>query len=301
MVGHIAVPSIDPTLTPTSLSPALTDSLLKRELGFEGIIYTDALSMRGAKVEDPLNNACLALLAGCDVMESSRNPVGDLNYILEKVRTGEISERIIEEKCRKVLKYKYLLGLNDMRPIEIEGLYEHLNSPQAEEINRRLSQSAITVIKNNDEILPIDRFKQQAVAVVSIGNEKENDSYKKFYDIPQSDFYYEINRDKVSEILNHDIVVVNISEPSSKDYPNLDLLKKADNLILVFCVNPYKLKEFASLINSAKAVILTYDDTPLLQEYAAKVITGLSDAHGKLPVTIESIATIGEGLTLKAY
>ncbi|MDE6402421.1 MAG: hypothetical protein K2K86_01265 [Muribaculaceae bacterium] len=99
MVGHLSVPSLDPTGTPASLSKAITTDLLRDELEFNGLIFTDALEMKGA-VSGSENNCVSALKAGADMLLSSANPPVDLNAVMEAVNSGEISQSEIDNRCR---------------------------------------------------------------------------------------------------------------------------------------------------------------------------------------------------------
>ncbi len=111
MVGHIVVEALDPSMRPASLSHKMVTGLLREEMGFNGLIYTDALSMKGARLEG-YNSAVEALKAGCDVLETSDDPIGDIDAIYALVQSGKISREVIEEHCKRVLRYKYILGVH---------------------------------------------------------------------------------------------------------------------------------------------------------------------------------------------
>lgn len=105
MTGHIVLPEIDESGRPASLSGMITTGLLRDHLGFKGLIFTDALAMKGAKVEGR-NNAVLALKAGADALETSSTPIADIDAIVTAVKKGEISESRIEESCKRILDRK---------------------------------------------------------------------------------------------------------------------------------------------------------------------------------------------------
>lgn len=105
MVGHLSIPSLDPSGTPASLSRQITTELLQNQLGFDGLIFTDALEMKGAVAGDA-NNCVSAIKAGVDMLLSSTNPPVDIKAVLDAVQSGEISQDEIDRRCRKVLAYK---------------------------------------------------------------------------------------------------------------------------------------------------------------------------------------------------
>lgn len=299
MTAHLTMPQLDPSLAPASLSEAITTDLLRKKMGFEGLIYTDALSMKGAYVEGK-NNAILAIKAGADVLESPKNAVDDINAIMKAIKKGEISWSTIEDRCKRILKYKYILGLPNEKPLIFEGLSEKINSPEAEMLNRELSEAAITVVKNRDNILPIGKLDKQTIAVVALGRRYTEDFTKMCANYTKVDVYDTISAENLDAILSHDIVICDLAETRDKELPQkVKDLDKAKKLVLVFCMDPFRIKEFGKVVDHADAIVLAYDNSPLLEEYAAQAIFGGINVTGKLPVSLEGIGERGYGITLK--
>ena len=159
MVGHLEVPALEPTAgRPTSLSALVVDSLLHGELGFSGLTFTDALAMKGVGTAASL---CLeALRAGNDVLLVPQRIEQELNAVVEAVQSGSLSEELIDAKCRKVLRYKYALGLSTNAAPTLEGVAERVNTPQAKSLAIALRAAAVTVLQN-DGMLPLLKAEEE--------------------------------------------------------------------------------------------------------------------------------------------
>lgn len=171
MVGHLEVPAFEkePGL-PSSLSRKVVYDLLMRELKFRGLVFTDALAMKGVSNNGTL---CLkALKAGHDLLLVPRRIKEEVDAVLAAVKRGELSEQAIEEKCRKVLTYKYALGLNKKPMVRLSGLDMRINTPYTRDLIRRLNAAAITVLSNPTEVLPLDPDIKD-VAVLNVGTAAE--------------------------------------------------------------------------------------------------------------------------------
>ena len=303
MTGHIVLPAIDPSGRPASLSKKITTELLRDELGFNGLIFTDALAMKGAKVEGK-NNAVLALKAGADVLETSSTPIADIDAILAAVKSGEISESRIEQSCKRVLTYKYLLGLTSRpAPMSLKAVAAEIKSPEAEAINRRLTAASMTVIRNRGDILPVKDLESKTIAVVNIGASADNvfSSYCSRY--ARVDHYSVtaagLSAETLAKIKNHDIVIAGVYSDAQWARAALSQMKDFPGLVPAFFMSPYKMNKFAASLSAAPAILLAYEDKPLAQEYAAQALFGGIDVSGRLPVDLPSVAPLGSGVTLK--
>ena len=168
MVGHLEVPAWEPQAgLPSSLSRRIVTDLLKEELGFKGLVFTDALAMRGVSGQGHL---CLqALKAGDDLLLVPRNLEGELGAVRAAVRSGELPEAEINRRCRKVLMYKYALGLSKKPHVRLSGLESRLNTPHTRTLMRQLKRAAITVVDEGERpLLPLD-LSSRRVAVLQVG------------------------------------------------------------------------------------------------------------------------------------
>ena len=293
MTAHLNVPALDPSGKPASLSKKISTDLLRNQLGFKGLVFTDALGMKGAVTTG--NVSVEALLAGADVLEGMRQPGGDLNAVEAAVKSGKISEDIINERCRKVLAYKYAMGLANPAPINTAGLAEMINSPKAEAVNQALANASITLLRDKKNLIPVGNLDKNSIAVVNIGGKGEefNRICRKY----TSDISFFQTNSNVAKIKNHDIVIAAIysDAQSSRDY--LSQLRNIPGLIEVFFVNPYKMAKFKNSLTDKGALVIAYDETPQVQSAAAQAIFGGINIDGHLPVTLNGIAQIGDGLT----
>lgn len=305
MVGHISVPAVDASGTPASLSHKITTGMLRDGLGFEGLIYTDALDMKGVKVEGK-NNCILALKAGADVLLSGMRTVSDIDAVVAAVKAGTIPAAEIEQRCKRVLRYKYILGLNREQKVEADAkvLTAKINSPQADRVNRLVTAASMTLLRNNGNILPLGRLDKTSVAVVSIGAAADNE----FSDLCAR--YAKIDKYSVTEarhltastataIRKHDVVVMAVFTDKPWAREAAAMLRGTAGLVEVFMVNPYRMARFDTALKGAAAVLLAYDDTPLTREYAAQAVFGGINVDGTLPVAVKGLFDKGAGMRLR--
>ncbi len=305
MVGHIAVPALDPSGTPASLSQLVTDGLLRKELGFDGLIYTDALAMKGA-VDPKGRNVCVAaLIAGADVLETPVNARKDIDAIVAAIKDGTISEKMLEDRCKRVLRYKYHLLVEDPKPtLPYPELARAINSPEAEALIKRLAAASITVLKNKDGILPVDAVAGFRAAVVNIGAKADNDFTSTVRLYAETEPHYTMGEDfsaaSLAKINANDVIIASVYNDSQASRRNFAQLVKAAKkpVIAVFLVNPYKMKKFGASLDGTDAIILAYDNIAAERVSAAEAIFGGIAVTGRLPVDLPSIAPLGTGIQL---
>lgn len=133
MVGHLAVPAIDPQSLPAAVSPAVINDLLRGELGFRGLVLTDALNMGGAEGY----GAAAAISAGADVVVGPADTAKEIEEVVMMVRNGELGLEIIDSRCRRILFHKYLIGLDRNNPVSLERIREDVRG-ESDSLYRRL-------------------------------------------------------------------------------------------------------------------------------------------------------------------
>lgn len=302
MTGHIVVPSLDPSGRPASMSREITTGLLRDRMGFEGLIFTDALTMKGA-VANGANTAVEALRAGADVCETVADAPADIEAVMAAIKAGKLSQDDIDSRCRRVLRYKYLLGLADYKPISPSSsaaLMKQLASPESEALDRRLTAATMTLLRNDGGIVPVGGLDRNSIAVVNIGASAGNAFARmcakyapvKVYATDGSAF----DSATVREILSHDIVIAAVYTSDKWAQTALAALTKARGLIEVFFTSPFRTGRFASSVAAAKGLLLAYEDTPRTREAAAQAIFGGADIDGRLPVNVAGVAPMGTGL-----
>ena len=292
MVGHLFVPALDSTSNqPSSLSPDIVTGLLQEEMGFEGLVFTDALEMKGAESKTP---ALDALLAGNDILLKPLKPKEQFEQIVKSYNEGTLSQEIIDKHCRKVLQYKYILGLDTCREVRIDSLTEDLNSLEARTIIRQLSAQAVTVLENKEEILPFTHLDKKRFGVISVGRQNAQSFVKRLQEYAPIENVSRLNAqstDKeikgIVDVISHSTQTIIAIFSDNKEEIQLaeKILKKATGKILVFFTSPYTIPKYEELTAEADAIIVAYENNPVMQECAAEVLFGGSSADGKLPVS----------------
>lgn len=305
MVGHLSVPAIEPNAAlPASQSSNVVNRLLKKDLGFEGLVFTDAMAMKGSSSSYSGLNCVRALLAGNDILLGSANLVSDIRTVASAVNTGTISDSLIDEKCRKVLMYKYILGLSEYRPIDTTALMKDLNSPQAESLNRRLHAQAMTLLRNEKNFLPFRELDKQKTAVVSLEKPLDNAFIQTLKVYQENVDTYILTEesplDKKAFIQNlaaYDRVVVAVYKNNALQQEWVESLRPLKKLCFCFFISPYYMSHFGDVLDQANAVVCAYESTDLAQELAAQALFGGIPFNGKLPAPIVPFYRTGDGLT----
>ncbi len=307
MTAHLAAIAYDKSGTPASLSRKITTGLLRDVLGFDGLIYTDALGMKGA-TEAAANPCVAALRAGADVLLCPPNTAKDIDAVMAAIASGYISANEVETHCRRVLRYKYYLGLADYSPIDCKNLSERINTTDAADLLRRLAEGAITVIRNEHSVLPLRHLEKKSIAVVSIGADVSNDFSNTCRRYSPVDLYTSragaFSAADIAAICKHNTVIVGVFNDKGSSRKALNALTKAIknkgaskvSLVEAFFVNPYKMSRLkGGVLGHEHALILAYDDTPELRRAAAEAVFGGIEVSGTLPVNLHGIAKIGTG------
>ena len=307
MIAHLAIPSIDTTANlPTSLSAKNVTDLLRNELGYQGISFTDALEMQGVAKFFPKGDASvMSLIAGNDMLCLPGDIPGSIKKVREAIKEGKLSWDDINARVKKVLLAKYHLGLHKKQVINTENLAEDLNA-KTNEIKKALAANALTLLrKNNENLLPLRGNK---VAFVGIGINKANAFATRVQQDLKADLFFFDNKDtitKINSILeqlnNYDAVVVgfhNYNRRPANQFGlsknSLELLNKLqNNKTITFAFgNPYAVQYICNSSN----LVVCYEDDDITQSAAADLLIGKINAKGKLPVTVCEGFRFGDGI-----
>jgi beta-N-acetylhexosaminidase len=314
MIAHLDIPALDSTDSqPSTLSPAIVDTLLRQELGFEGLAFTDALSMKGfADFAGDRPRARDALIAGNDILLFPGDPVKVIEEIRLAVENGEMDSTLIAAKCRRVLQVKVWSKADEKIPQHGEN-WEPEN---AEAIHRKILESSMTLLENKGAVLPW-LLPKGNITVINVANKSTSgkpfvEHLKKTLGRSYKVDSYAVGKDCVgwdSSEIGHacdeaDLVIVNFLETSNRPSRNYGILDSAvkecssrisksqsDSLSLTKWAvnlfgNPYALNDNWGEIKSLTDILLlAYQDDYRTQEAAVNAITGVGSANGKLPVT----------------
>ncbi len=303
MTGHLSVPALDNTTgKATSLSPVIVSDLLQKQLKFQGLAFTDALVMKG--VASKKQSVCVqALLAGNDVLLSPGNPAAEFDSVKVAVENGILDNELIEQKCLKILRYKYIAGLNRYTPIETKGLQARINTSYSKWLIRKLNAEGMTLLKNEKNVIPVRNLAESKIAVLSLGSSAPND-FEKTLALYGKMNYFRIGREEKEpeinnvfrQLNNYDVIVCAVYTNRMPDYKQLQQLAETKKVILCFFTSPYWMQSFRQNIRSADGVLMAYENTPYASEAAAELLMGGIPAKGKLPVTVPGLFDEGVGL-----
>ncbi len=310
MVAHLDIPELEKALnTPSSLSYKVIHDLLQGEIGFEGLIFTDALNMSGVTKNNlPGEIEVKALLAGNDVLLFPQDVPTALSKVKEAVANGVVSDSLISYKCRKVLKTKYWLGLNKYQPIDKENLVKDLNPASSELVNRAIVKESITVLKDREKLLPIRKLDNYSVAVVSLGDD-DGSAFREaldMYSLVDGYVYDEKKTDNILEDLSlYDLVIVGVHKSNKSPWKKYNIsdetkdfirrLSLQNQFVLDVFANPYSLSEFKEA-ELADALVVSYQNSELAQQLSAQMMFGAFGSEGKLPVTVSTLFREGDGI-----
>ena len=316
MVAHLYIPELDNTKNLAStLSPKIVNGLLKDSLGFEGLIFTDALNMKGvSKYYGPGEVELMAFLAGNDVMEFAEDVPKAMELIRKAVNEGKISQEEIDRRCLKVLNAKAWSGLDDYQPVDVKNLTADLNNSNARAVHNELVAGSLTLLINKNAV-PIKNVDGQKIASLSYGDIIGNPFQATLSKYAPVD-HYAINSETdqqerfstLSKLKKYDKVILSIHKMSnarSKNYgvtqPLLDAIAElsfSTELIINLFGNPYSLARMPGL-EHANALLFSYGQTEVSEQIAAQAIFGGVAISGQLPVTANRLFRYGDGVKTK--
>ncbi len=317
MVAHLDVPALDTARGPSTLSKTIVTGLLRQQLGFRGVVFTDAMNMKGVIAKTPTGEAEVrALLAGNDVLEFSKNVPVALAAVLAAVDSGRIAQARIDASCRRVLALKQWAGLREYQPIKEHNLIADLDPPHARYLSHRLMAHSLTLLRNQGNILPLQRLDTLRLATLVLGGEPADttdfqravadyDAQAGHFHLPTAPTLDEL-MDIRARLFGYDVVLVVLQNLGRLPATNFNISPEA-NLLLRELTKPGQrviLSIFGSAYAAAKvrdldrtsAVVMAYQDSPDAQTLAAQLIFGGVGAVGKLPVSVANELPAGFGL-----
>lgn len=294
MTGHLNIPALATKGMPASLSPEVGVQLLKDEMGFTGLSFTDAMAMKG--VSNQPDASVKALLAGNDIILGVINQGKEFISVRKAVEEGIIPASLLEEKVRKILTYKFILGANKVAPIQTATVHSRVNAPSAGWVQRKIYNGAVTLLKNEEELIPLKKLDTTKIAAVSIGSGKNGTFHKylkKYAPVATFGVQSAAALSEIKGLKEYDLLIVSIHSGHIADNAALQQLSKDQKTILVFFTSPHRMEHFRTSAGNAAAMIIAYDPTDFAQMSAAQGIFGGIGMSGRLPI---SIGEMKEGL-----
>ena len=334
MIAHVVVPAIQqPEVLPATLSPRVINRFLQNDLGFKGLVVTDAMDM-GAIVQAYGSDsaAVLAVEAGVDVLLILADEDAAIEALMNEVKNGRISEERINVSVRKILEYKWSLGLARQRTVDLAKIPEHVGTREHLLLAKQIARDAITVLKT-DSLLPLERFGNKKILNIIVGDVENyrteiHRTTTPWPNEPVGDYFVAqlrrrystmetVRIDPSSDSLNFETIrrkakaadillcpifskarsgsgIMGLPEEMISFLDSIIVLQKPTALIALG--SPYILQ----YLSNATAYLCTYSDCEVSTEAAVEALFGEIPARGKLPITIPSMFAYGDGIQLPA-
>jgi beta-N-acetylhexosaminidase len=341
MIAHIALPQIDPEVikplknmiqgdsevgaeiisqsatVPATLSHKIQTDLLRNQMGFKGLIVTDAMSMSGLTIYFSQEEAGVrAFLAGADLLEKPADVDVMLRGLRDAVKSGRISQQRLDESVRRILAWKYELGLFKQKITPIDQIDKIVSSQETAALSQEVANKAITLVRNDANQIPLDKSKR--VAVLGISNTfddeimgpllrqlRQNGVRFNAALLQENSTQEQIEKARAM-VNNADVVIAamygrvrsgarnSVGLPDSGVGILRDLLANSKDVIGVSFGNPYILGSFPQL----KTYMVAYGDMASLQRASANALFGAQDITGRLPISLPGLYPRGTGIQL---
>ena len=309
MIGHLNVPALDKSGVPSSLSPLIIKDLLQKSWQYQGLIFTDALNMKGINQNaKPGETELAALLAGVDVLLMPNNIEEGIAYLVKCVADGKLPLELIDAKVLKILNAKHWMGLKNQKTLDKKNLFQDLNKPSFQVLKQKAMQEAVTLLINRHKSLPFRDLANTRYALITTGEEVSTE----FADLLRNYAQVEVFENKkgqetslMNELQYFDEVIFSIftsdrnpwkkyhQSPEVKNF--VKMLSLQNNFTAVLFANPYAVIDFTEL-ELASSVVVAYQNNTEAHRAVAHVLFGAAGAQGEIPVTVSSFFLQGLGL-----
>ncbi len=314
MIAHLEVPALElKDGLPSSLSEQIISGILKEQMGFKGLVFTDALNMRG--VADTGKNGDVevkAFLAGNDMLLMPTAVAQAKEKLAKAYKKGKITERRLASSVKKILMAKYKVGLHKYRPIPLKNLYEDLNSRADDLVYEEAIENAITVVKNAYYLMGIKKLENKKIAYVKFG---DSNSASFLSELNKYASVTQVNGKDIAtlktKLADYNLVIIGLHKSDESPWKPYNLSQKekiwlqeiaearSSNVILSVFAKPYALLGVSSFKN-IDGVVVAYQNSKLAQEKTAQLIFGAIPAKGVLPVSAHSEFAVNSNVQLKS-
>ncbi|MCB0382643.1 MAG: serine hydrolase [Psychroserpens sp.] len=312
MVAHLNVPSLEPRSGfPSSLSEHIVTDILKDSLGFKGLIFTDALEMKGvSNYNVPGEIDLAAFKAGNDVLLISEDVPKAIEKIIEAYNNKEISEDRLAHSVKKILMAKYKVGLHHYSPIGTATLYNDLNRLEDDLLYEELLENAITVVRNKSEILPLRNLQTKKIAYVQFGDDEGSVFYN---ELKKYTKVHQVKAEKLDEMItklqNYNTVIIGLHRANDHPWRSYEFTDKemvwlyeiarTNTVILDVFTRPYALIDLKTVEN-IDGIVMSYQNSEIAQQKSAQAIFGAIPVKARLPVTTGEYFKVNDGITYNA-
>ncbi len=298
MVAHLNVPSLTEQIGyPSSLSSKVVTDVLKGELGFNGLIFTDALNMKGASnFKEPGEIDLAAFLAGNDVLLISEDIPKASQLLVNAYREGVITEKRLALSVKKILYAKYKVGLNNYKPVNLSYITDDLNTVNDAALYEEAIDNALTVIKNDQAILPIKDLQEKKIAYINFGDDSGADFLSELRKYANVDWVKAASLDEYIQTLkNYNYVIIGFHKSNDNPWKPFEFtenelvwlyeIARTNTVILDVFARPYAMLDLKSTANF-EGIVMSYQNSTVSQQLSAQLIFGAREAKGILPVSL---------------
>lgn len=312
MIAHMNIPALDNTPNmPSTLSKPIVTGLLKEELGFKGIVISDAMGMNGVVKHFKDGEAdVMGIIAGNDILELSENSARAIKLVRKAVRTDRISMEQIDQSVKKILMAKYWAGLNVKETVNENNVLAEVNRPESEALLKQLSEASMTLLRGKGNIQQLSAEKR--TVIISIGTPQVTLFQRELGNYYKNAVFYTLDKNASSnaiakvlrELKAFDQLIIGIHDTRTR--PGNGMVLSADlkqfikdmslsNAVFALFANPYNLAAIPGLEKS-NGLLVAYQKEDFMQKAAAEVIKNQVAPTGKLPVTVNTFFKYGDGL-----
>jgi len=317
MTAHIALPGVTGNGDlPATLSPAVLTGILREQMGFRGLVVTDALDMNAVDRRFPRGEAAVrALEAGADLLLMPPDVPAAISAVVAAVESGRISESRLDVSVLRVLRAKEELGLHRARTVPVEGVSRSVGIPAHQAVAQEIADRSLTLLKNDRNLLPLAGTR--TADVVSVTFRRQNDllagrtfnarlrqTYprlrEEYVDRESTRATYEalFDRARRSNLVVVSTYITAVTAAGSVSAPE-ELARFVGRLaeariphVVVSFGNPYLLREFPQ----AQGYLVAWGGAQVSQRAAARALLGEIRIQGRLPTRISPEFPIGSGL-----
>ena len=312
MVAHLNVPSLEPRRGfPSSLSEHIVSDILKDSLGFKGLIFTDALEMKGvSNYSAPGDIDLAAFRAGNDVLLISEDVPKAIEKIIEAYNGEEISEERLAHSVKKILMAKYKVGLQDYSPIGTSTLFNDLNRLKDDVLYEELLESAITVVRNKSDLLPLRNLQTKKIAYVQFGDDDGSTFYNELKKYSKVHHVKALKLDEMmTKLQNYNTVIIGLHRSNKHAWEKFEFTDKelvwlyeiarTNTVILDVFTRPYALIDLKTVEN-IDGIVMSYQNSEIAQQKSAQAIFGAIAVKATLPVSAGEYFKVNDGITYNA-
>ncbi len=312
MIGHLHIPQLDDRpYRGASLSYKIVTELLRQQLGFDGLIITDAMEMKGITRHFTNGQAEVeAFLAGCDLILMPDNLTTAIALIKSSLIEGKIYPSRLDVSVKRILAAKYKAQLYNTKPIATSNLMSFLNSNENVALKTTLIESALTLAVDDNNAVPFEKYHAQKMMTIGIGLSPINSFHKRLDDYHTFSHFTIKKEIPIKDRLNimqqaasYDFAIISMHDMSRSPEKNYGITRESigfikelstkTKVILVMFGNPYALKDFESI----PTIVVAYEDDDLIQDIAAQSLFGVYNFNGRLPITASSKFSLAGGLS----